>query len=294
MYCSNCGFTPPENSSASFCPNCGTPLQQGEYQQYSYTEDAPGADSGTSQQYTYGGYEPYATRSTETPAGEAVKKAAASSLFMALCVTLTVGAFLPLINGGVKLVGILFCIAAWMVFTAATKPAPMPIGGFRVACAAVKVLRIFSWITIVALIAGGTACLIGLSMADINWLMSQLEFEDTALQQWVFDNIDMMGGFMAAFFIGVFYVSAAVILLFNLTFFKQLQIMFRSFYNSVESGVLRLEKVSACYKWLFVIGVLDVISAFNTVTSIGVISALAMAASYIIAAMWLNKNFLQQ
>jgi len=40
--------------------------------------------------------------------------------------------------------------------------------------------------------------------------------------------------------------------------------------------------------------VLDVISAFNTVTSIGVISALAMAASYIIAAMWLNKNFLQQ
>ena len=270
------------------------PLQQGEYQQYQYAEAENSASAESSQQEYGYTYEPYATRRTETPAGDAVKNAAASSLFMAICVTLTAGAFLPMLHGGFNIIALLYSLAAWMVFTAANKPEPMPVGGFRVLCGTIKAERILCWVMIVILLVSGVLSLIGLSAVDWATLLPQLQIEDPEFYQFLKSNVDNLGMMMSGIIFGTCFIAAAVLLVMNITVLKHFQKLARSFYNSIESGTLRLEKASACFKWLIAGGVLAGIGAFSNTEAMSLISSLAMAASYIMLAVWLNRSFIKK
>lgn len=269
MNCSHCGA--PVGGQETFCSNCGAPLPR--------------------PAQPMGGPAP----AGPTPAGARLFSVICDSLFLALCILLTVAGGLAVISGSIPLLTVLAVIFLWLLYSA-SKRGQLAVPQFKYLSGTATAAYVLSWVALVALILSFFLLLLsssvlksaGVSLDDL-WsriadaLNGQIPPALIALFSrslvWIILTVIIVG------------VVAAVI---SLLATRTLRLFLRSVAQSAESGVPAFTKSKQARVWLIVLAVGSGIAAVSSLSSGAVVSALSngsMCAALIIGSMLIKKYF---
>lgn len=269
MNCSHCGA--PVGGQETFCPNCGAPLPR--------------------PAQPMGGTAP----AGPTPAGARLFSVICDSLFLALCILLTVAGGLAVFSGSIPLLTVLAVIFLWLLYSAG-KRGQLAVPQFKYLSGTATAAYVLSWVALVALI---------LSFFLILFLLPVLKNAGFSLDDLWSRIADAVNGQIPPALIALFsrtivwfilavMIVGAVAAVISLLATRALRLFLRSVAQSAESGVPAFTKSKQARVWLIVLAVGNGIAAVSSLSSGAVASALtngSMCAALIIGAMLIKKYF---
>lgn len=318
MYCKNCGK---DIGDARYCPYCGS-VQEDELQKLE--ERYGGAkDSSYSTESYYGGGLSYG-------AADRMREIFRDTRFLVITILVTVNAVFSLFSGSITINGtklaffnlaavfpVLFCIALWLCWAEGRKSGgDMSTTGLAMASGTAKAMWIVIWVAIgimavsaVLLIIGGSAIANYLPFEVIKGLPGDLYQEIPGLKD--LDVFSVPGAYTIAknyyetvsnalfIFIGIAaLVAIAVLIVFNIFFYRKLH----RFIKSICEGV-RLDRLDVVYavpvkNWLIVIAVFNFIGAVGSVSGIasffGFAGGLCSGVASILSSVMIKRYFADQ
>ena len=302
MKCNYCGYE--SESEFKFCPTCGANCQVEVQNNEPEFVSQPQNDEVQPQpefvpetqyqqpQFQNGGFQPEPDYVSVNLAKAKILPALKDTLFLVICILMTVSCGLSIIGGNIPLIAILLTVFSWLVYSAAKKD-----------IADTKNLRSISGTVyasyIVMNVCAGIFIVCGLlfgavfsSIADsMDLIMDEIGPMDEATRL-VFDLLFSGSGWIIAF---VFLFMAGIILLINLLGYRKIHRFAKSVYVSIENhNPNMIEYADATKTWLWVFGIFGAVGALFSITS-GVIATLAAgcdAAVAIIAAILIKKYVL--
>lgn len=276
-----------------FCPQCGSDIGDSAVCPYCSPQQSGGAE-----------YQP----PMHTPAEASLKTAFSGTLFLVMCILMTISvafSFIGALTSGsfaIEIIDLLFVIAMWMVYaTSKSADNALSPGGLKLADGTSLAVLVIGWVLFGIFIFFALVFMI-VRFANIPLDLEDLYYAIYSYSGSVFEgmipSISIISSILLSLLVVVFVIAAVVIALVNLFFFRNLRRFIHSVRGSAASGVLNIQKAKTVRIWIIVIGV---ISALNAVSNLfqmsekGALSALAScayAAAIIIAFVWIGQNFL--
>jgi hypothetical protein len=277
MICNKCGGNIEEQ--AAFCPFCGNALNvaQNGYGQPNtpppYGQQPYGQQPPYQQPYgqPYGYYPPppppppYGVPFQPiTRVHTLLRNLFTSSSYFALCVLNTIMTAITFLSSqGADLLSILVVVEMWILRDYALKQKPP----FDVA-KQLKTLKIVTTINYVIIwVAVGILAIVGVVMMTLGDLTSEIPSFTEIMPGFEGEILDFL--FLNGFILGIaFWIIAVLMALYNIFFVGNCQKLADSVYRSCETGLQMVEKLGTVRKWFKVMGVLNIISAATSFTSL--------------------------
>ena len=264
MICRSCGFE--NGQDFSYCPNCGALAQSD-----------PGVNV----------------------AAQRILPALKDTLFLVLCILMSVSCGLTLISSGPDVISILFTIFLWLVYAQARKDI-VDVNHLRRVSGTVYARYVILNVCAIALIVLGglfALCFSALvsNAAFLNELMAELETEFSMYDIQSFMQI--LPSVSGAIIFAIFALAGVLIFVLNIFSTRYIHRFAKSVYKSVESGKLELKHVKATYSWLIVFAVCSGLGLLGNLGSGDVmvtISSGASCAMPILAALLIKKYLLTE
>lgn len=260
MICQSCGFE--SGQDYSYCPNCGALAQSD-----------PGVNV----------------------AAQRILPALKDTLFLVLCILMSVSCGLTLISSGPDVISILFTIFLWLVYAQARKDI---VDAKHLRCVSGTVYAYYVILNVCAvllIVLGGlfAVCFNALvsDSAFMGELMAELETELSMYEIQSFMQI--LPSVPGILFFVIFALAGALILVINIFSIRYIHRFAKSVYQSVETGKLELKHVKATYSWLIVFAVctgLSLLESLGTNDVMVIISSGASCAIPILAAIMIKKH----
>lgn len=276
MKCSNCGFENQQNFE--YCVNCGTEMPK---VQSAQTEPV--------------GIEPVSLN----PAADKVMNALKDSMFLVLCILMSVSCVMSIAIGNVPLLNILITVFLWLTYADANK-------GFvsenhlRSVSGTVYASYIITNVACGILIACGVLLGVMNSVIDGADILAELlvEFGISGISS---DMSDLMSQEMLGH-IGIvlaiaFVFIAVICLVINLLGMKKIHRFAKSVYQGIMFQNPNFENPRAAKNWLLFFGICSAISAMTSLAGGSVVATLATgcsAASAIIASILIDKYLVSE
>lgn len=306
MFCPNCGA---DLGEGTVCPNCTA--EKAEYTEQA--ELAPPAEcacfnecSDSVECIAPAECDDFCCPDTNFPKRPSfLKPAFSDTLFLVMCILLsasTLFSVLSVLGGGtftLPVINILFIIALWLVFASAkNEGAPLSSSGLKLASGTTTAVFVIYWV-IVGFCALGAIAFLALSAGSTSAYIGKI------IAQSIFDYTDIIlpfetGVFASVMFIilaVIFLIGAAVMILINLFFVRNLKKFIQSVRTSADTGVMDIQKASTVSKWLIVIAVfsgISTLSGFAVFDGSSVLICLASCcetALAIVACIWVKRHF---
>ncbi len=270
MKCKTCEFESAQDFS--YCPNCGKPAQPG-------TVEASVS------------IEPVNT------AAQTVLSALKDTLFLVLCILMSVSCGVALVSTGPDVLSILFTIFLWLVYGQSRNGIADAAHLRRVSGTVYAHYVIVNVCAILLVVLGG---IIGLCFsalvsdtAFINEILAELDLGT--------DNVTLAAQLLVSasgtiFFI-IFALIGAMMIVINLFSIRYIHRFAKSVYQSVESGKLELKHIKATYRWLIVFAVCSGLGLLGNLGSgdfMLIVSSAASCAMPIVAAILVKKYFMTE
>ena len=255
MRCTNCGFE--NGQDFRFCPSCGTEAQS----------DAP----------------------VQSQPKDPILTALKDTLFLVICILMSAACLLSLTGGNLPLINILSTIFLWLTYAQSRKDIA---DWNHLRCVSGTVFAQY----VINYVLAGVVLLVGVILAAaFTFLASDAELFDSVLAE--VGEIPYAAEVLASLSGGLLLVAcavaAAVIIVFNILFTRQIHRFAQSVYRSVQAQTLSLQRVKAAKNWLFVGGVFSAVGALSSLggeqTVVGLASG-CIAAAEIIAGILIRKH----
>ncbi|MBQ8740755.1 MAG: zinc ribbon domain-containing protein [Clostridia bacterium] len=279
MNCKNCGFEYGEQYD--YCPNCGTPK----------ADKQPTGEQPTMP-------EPVSLN----PAADRIMNALKDSMFLVLCILMSVSCVMSIAAGSLPLINILITVFLWLTYADASK-------GFvnenhlRSVSGTVYASYVITNVACVMLIVGGV-----LFGAVFGFITSTPEFIselEAALSVYDFSEFNInisdipqelwsLSGWILGF---MFIFIAAIGLVINILGMRKIHRFAKSVYQGIMFQKSELEKPRAAKNWLLFFGICSAISAMTSLAGGGIVATLATgssAASAIIASILIDKYLIPE
>ena len=287
MFCKNCGAQ--LNDGAAFCTSCGAQTNAQTEQPEASAQPVNNAQPEQPFQPTMPVQEAAQFGAVSTMLGR-FSAVFSDTLFLVICILVSANAAFTLLCGASNLVGlvpgVLFTIFLWLTYVGAKKG---EISGkyMRYTSGTVFALYIVGWVC-----AGAFALLALISLVSGGLLSSILsEFGGDLYYEFG----ALFSGGIGVLLAILFLVIGAAIAVLNYFGVLTLHKLAKSMYMSVESGVEQLEKVDSAKTWMLVFGIVYGIGALGSVGDIkSFLAEGSLAAAYIVAYVWLGKNFVKK
>lgn len=264
MKCEYCGFE--NGQDFTFCPNCGA----------SARSSAPAA-------------------AVVNTAAEKVLQALQDTLFLVLCILMSVSCALTLIQSGPDVLSILFTIFFWLIYAQSRKGIA---DAAHLRSVSGMVYAHYIIVNVVAILVIVVGAIVGLAFgalagdpAFMNEFMSSLDslpYDTAALVQ----SLASASGAVILF---VFALIGGLMIVINMFSIRYIHRFAKSVYQSVETGTLALKHVKAAHGWLWAFGVISGISLLGDLGSgdlVLVLSSGASCAMPILAALLIKKHLM--
>ncbi len=230
-----------------------------------------------------------------------VKDAVKDKMFVAICVLLTICYGSMLLAGSFEIIGILFVIFMWIVYSNANK-GTLDASNLRNISGTIYAQYIISFV------GAGLFIFLGLilgaywseGMELVEAELGKIDFGDNSAYQEAILEI-LTAPYFGVIIMVVLIIAAAIIIVLNLTLYRKLHRFAKALYISVENFDLEfVKKLEGAKVAMWVYGVLGALGLFSNTTiytssgGIGVFGTFAnmcSAACYIIAAIWIKKYF---
>lgn len=280
MKCLKCNYENIEGSR--FCQNCGSNLE---------LQAAPAPSIEVPPTYTPTTFAEPNFQTAYNPAAARLTAAAGDSLYLVICILLSVSALFSL-----SVVTVLIAIFSWLCFAAAKK-GNIQSNHLRVISGAVYADYIVTKILgILLIVLGALLAIIFIAGGPTGFLMDFLFKIVPNMDNDLFYKLPsaFFSAFGVGMGIGLVIAGIAVIIITNLGL-KKIHRFAKSVYKSVESGCENYEHTNAIGGWLIAYSVMNASSALTYITSkepFACIAAGAIAAVGIIAFIIYKKYFL--
>ena len=271
MKCTNCGHESPQDFA--FCPACGEPAQ---------AHPAPPAEA------------------VQSPAAQRILPALQDTLFLALCILMSVSCLLTLSSSGLPLLNILVTVFMWLAYSQATKGIADE-NHLRCVSGTVFAMYVINYVLAVLILVCGviiTAAFSFLTSSPEHLETLLSEFADVEVLATVTEVLPMIPSGLILF---VFLFASALLVVMNIFSMRYLHRFIQSVYRSLENGVLNLVFTRTAMIWLFVIGGLNIpgclsalSSSFATALLCAVNAALCFVAGLLIRNHLLREDPVQQ
>lgn len=264
MKCNNCQNEILENSS--YCTNCGNPINN--------------VQSSTKQK---------------------LLSIFNDSLFLAICILITVSTGISCLVGSFSVLHILFTVFLWLIFSAAKK-GKVDDDKMRCVSGTIYASYIISWIGIVILSVCSVAGIVFSSILGGSALAKKLISEiiaDSDSIRIILDKFSSQPSLSLSIILSVICVVLLLIsviaTIFNICGTGNIHKFAKSLYLSAQTDTYNIHKLSAAKNWLLVFGILEAISALGSILNIfSFFISGTLAAAYIIAYILVRKYFLQE
>ena len=213
------------------------------------------------------------------------------SLFLAAGILLSISALLSLVSGALDVLGILYTIAFWLIFTSA-RSNKQPISGTGLFCGTVKASWIIGWIvTGIAAIAGIIVMFIPSadigSFIDYSFSFGGEPFPADDAFDWAFSVF----GMKSFIWLGVvLLVIAVLIALVNLLFTRRLLAFSRSVADSIDRSNAVIVEAEPTRKWMMALGIVSCLGLLGaTIGSDSSMQSACQGASMILGSLWIKE-----
>lgn len=276
MKCSNCGFENQQNFE--YCVNCGTEMPK---VQSAQTEPV--------------GIEPVSLN----PAADKVMNALKDSMFLVLCILMSVSCVMSIAIGNVPLLNILITVFLWLTYADANKGFASE-NHLRSVSGTVYASYIITNVACGILIACGVLLGVMNSVIDGADILTELlvEFGISGISS---DMSDLMSqemlGHIGIVLAIVFVLIAVICLVINLLGMKKIHRFAKSVYMGIMFQNPNFENSRAAKNWLLFFGICSAISAMTSLAGGSVVATLATgcsAASAIIASILIDKYLVSE
>lgn len=229
MKCTNCGYE--QEQSFQYCPTCGA--------------EAPAAGN---------------------PAAERILSALKDPLFLVICILSAASCIFSISNDGLPLIAILQTVFLWLTYAQSRKD-----------IADAKHLRCISGTVyanyVILYVVAGLFVVVGMICAVAFGMLAGLPaFLNEAFSAFA-DGEEVLALFTSTFagvtgwlLMIVFVLTAAVLVVLNIFTLRYVHRFAKSVYQSIETGVLKLDCANATRIWLFIAG---------GISALGILSSLA-------------------
>lgn len=265
MKCAYCGFE--SEQDFSFCSNCGAAAQSS----------------------------PAVSMSSEpvNAASEKVLNALKDSLFLVLCILMSVSCALTLVDSGPDVLSILFTIFLWLVYAQSRKGVA---NATHLRSVSGTVYAHYVIINVCAILLVVIGAIIGVAFgalsSDLGFLNEILaELDLGAYETEIISQV--LVSVSGAVFFFAFALVGALLIVINMFSIRYVHRFAKSVYKSIESGTLALRHTKATYAWLIVFAVFSGISLLGNLDSgdfILIASNGVSCAMPIIAAILIKKH----
>lgn len=255
MKCNSCSFQSEQNFA--FCPNCSAPAGE----PVSVGEPVP------------------------NPVGEKVMSALKDKLFLAICVLMTVSAFLGLASGGIPVFPVLFSIFLWMTFSKVRKNI-VDTNQLKNLSGTVYAQYIVFNVTSIILIVCGVVS------AFLMGVLGGAGLFDSLLSQFDGYGINLSGALAMAsgwIILVVCLITAGIILAINLLGWRKIHRFAKSIYQSINTYSNNIQCAAAAKNWILAFGIIDAVSALTSGDFITILATGSYAAAAIVAYLLINK-----
>ena len=219
------------------------------------------------------------------PVGEKVMAALKDSLFLVLCILMTVGAFFGLLSDGFDVISILFCVFSWIVYSKS-----------RNNIVDTNQLRNLSG-TVYAqyIVCNVSACIMivcGIVSAILMGVLGGAGIFDSLISQ--FDGFgSALSGVLALasgwIILALCIVAGGVLLVLSLLGWRKIHRFAKSVYQSINTYTEGVVCAAAAKNWVLAFGILEAVSAVTSGSFTGLLSGGCQAAATIIAYLLIGK-----
>lgn len=245
-----------------------------------------------------------------------LKLAFSSGLFLALCIIITLMVGGGLFTGvwrsagsiefiaNIDIIGLLITIGMWITYAGACDASRDSLNptGLSIVSGCLKAMRIVLWVFIgiafvvgLVVIAFGAALETGAILDAFNWLNGHVEAAPEVMD--VITRLVSEGfASLLAIMVGVVMVlTAVVMLIFNLTFYRSCHRLARSMAEYAKGRCDELDCARGLSVWLLVIGIIVGLSAMTNMftSATAAMEGVSMAAMYILGSVFLKQYFVQ-
>ncbi len=255
MKCNKCNFQ--SEQDFAFCPNCSAPAG----------EPVP------------------AVEPVPNPVGEKVMAALRDKMFLAICVLMTVSAFLGLASGGIPVFQILFSIFLWITFSKVRKNIVDTNQLKNLSGTVYAQYVVFN-------VAGCIFVVCGVVSVVLLALSGSLGIFDSLLSQFGLFSSGLSGAFVFAsgwLLLVVITVIAAAMLAVSLLGWRKIHRFAKSVYTSIESYSESIQYAAAAKNWILAFGIIDAVSAIASGDFTTFLAGGCSAAAAIVAYLLINK-----
>ncbi len=262
MKCTNCGFE--QEQQFNYCPNCSKP-----------TESVVGEWA-------------------VNPAAERILKVFKDKLSLVLCILMTVASAFPLITGQLPVINILFTVFLWLTYSKSTKDIADE-KKLRCVSGTVYANYVITNVVSVILIVCGVVIALALGLvANSEAIMNSIKIELGSVAPFVNQlpaSLFSIAGWIIRF---VFIIVGVVLLVLNLLGMRKIHAFTKSVYQGIIYHKDEFVSPASVKNWLIFYGVMSGLSALLSISAdfSSAISSGCIAASQIIAAILINKYFL--
>lgn len=212
------------------------------------------------------------------------------SLFLAAGILLTISAFMSLIGGTIDILGVLYSIAFWLIFTNAR--ANKPITGTGLFCGTAKASWIITWVVAGILAVVGIIVMF-LPSAEISTFVDySFRFDGEMVPaDDIFDHAFSMFGEHAFIWLGILMLVIALLLaLLNILFTRRFMVFSQSVASSIDRSGAVLAEAEPTRKWLMAIGILSCLGILGVLgENETAIQSVCRGVSMILGSLWIKE-----
>lgn len=213
------------------------------------------------------------------------------SLFLAAGILLSISVLLGLVGGTVDILGILYTIAFWMIFTGA-RANKQPISGTGLFCGTVKASWIIGWV-VTGIVAIAGIVVMFAPTVDVETFMDYsfsfngepMPVDDT------FDRVFSVFGTHSFIWLGVGLLLLAVIIaLLNLLYTRRLMALTRSIADGIDRSDAIIVEAEPTRKWMMVLGIISCLGIIGaSIGSDSAMQSVCRGVSMILGSLWIKE-----
>lgn len=211
------------------------------------------------------------------------------SLFLAVCILMTVSASMVLLDGYLNILSILYAISFWQLYSSSKKGKPL--AGFRLGCGTIKATEIILWVVIGILIVCGILVMFvpqaTVSTAvDMTFDIVDDFYDDDILEE----SFNRLGS--TAFIWGgiLMLVSAVGLAVVNMLYIRRLLIFVRTLEGSMDQPGRFPEETEPVRKWMMILGVLSCLGILGSMSGdYDSMQSVCRGACMIVGSVWIKN-----
>lgn len=287
MNCIKCGKEIPDNSA--FCPFCSNPVAKSVDDFKTETAENPTVENADAEGQTV----------IVNPVREKILPFFKDSLFLAMCILVSVSTVFSVFSKNISVLHILFTIFLWLIFSKAKQNA-IDIKNMRNVSGTVFAYYVIIWVAIGITALGSVLSIIGLVAAGNAVGFSRLLNQILSKSSGVIGGSDILSNLISGSMIAAIAIAFIIIILvcciaaslINIFAMRNIHKFARSLYVSAANGVFAFEEVKATTIWLLILGIFRGINSLTTINDLTAFVANgSISAAYIVAYVLLKKYF---